>query len=92
MDVGGVIFAALVIVGAIPFALAVRKTHGAERTVSIAGVVGVVGVGVVNLLKSAGWLAAGPIYWTFNIAFIVLFWTMYFELIRSGKRGTGRLR
>src|SRR4051812_8328103 len=57
MDVGGVIFAALVILGAIPFALSAGKTHGTEKTVSLAGVGAALGVGVVNLLKAAGWLA-----------------------------------
>jgi hypothetical protein len=82
MDIGGVIFGALVIVGAIPVALAVRKAHGVERTVGIAGVIAVVGVGVVNLLKATGRLGDGPIYWTLNIAFVVLFSTTFFLLIR----------
>ena len=87
MNVGGVIFASLTIVGAIAAALAMLgKTRGTERTVGLAAVGAAAGVGVVNLLKYVGWLAESPIYWTFNIAFVVLFWTLVFELIRSGKR------
>ena len=75
-------------VAAIPFALAVRKTEGPDRTVGIVAVAAAVGVGVVNLLKSAGWLEEGPIYWTFNIAFIVLFWTLFFLRVVRRKRST----
>lgn len=87
MNVGGVIFALLTIAGAIAAALfMLRKTHGTEKTVGLAAAGAALGVGAVNLLKYVGWLAEGPIYWTFNIAFVVLFWTLVFELIRFGRR------
>jgi len=86
VDPGGIFFASLIIFGAIVAAIfMLRRTTGRDRTIGLALVGGAAGVGVINFLKYAGWLSEGPFYWTLNVAFIALFWTLTFELIRSGK-------
>jgi hypothetical protein len=86
MSIGGVVFAALIVLLTIPFAIEVRRRfQGTERTLGTVAVLAAALVGLVNVAKSLGWMPDGPLYWTLNIALVVLFWAMVFQLSR-GKR------
>ncbi len=90
VDVGGLVFSALVVVLAIPFAIMeVRHRHGVERNLAIVGLAAAVLFAVVTAAESLGWLRNGPLYWTLRISLGVLFWALAFQVVRR-RRGNMR--
>lgn len=83
MDVGGVVFASLIIVMAIPFAIEIRRQRKGDKTVGTVALVAGVLLGAVNVIRSLGLMRDGPVYWTLNIALAVLFWAMLLQLFRG---------
>jgi lipopolysaccharide export LptBFGC system permease protein LptF len=83
MDVAGVVFASLIIVMAIPFAIEIRRRREGDKTLSTIALVAAVLLGAVNVVKSLGLMTDGPVYWTLNFALAVLFWAMLLQLSRG---------
>jgi hypothetical protein len=89
---GGILFAALVIVLAIPFALPHLRSpdsplrgDGAKTLLGIV-VIAAVSLGLVNLIDSLGGFDNRAAYWTLNIALSVLFWVMLLRLCWRERR------
>ena len=92
MHWGGILFAALVIVLAIPFALphlrspdSPLKAAGA-RTILGVVVIAAVSLGLVNVMDALGEIENRAAYWTLNIALSVLFWVMLLRLCWRERR------
>ena len=80
MHWGGILFAALVIVLAIPFALphlrgpdSPLKTDGAGTLLAVV-IVAAVSLGFVNVIRALGAFENHAAYWTANLALSALFW------------------
>jgi hypothetical protein len=89
---GGILFAALVIVLAIPFALphlrspdSPLKADGAKTLLGVV-VIAAVSLGVVNVVDALGGFENHAAYWTLNIALSVLFWVMLLRLCWRERR------
>lgn len=86
MDVADVVFAALIVLMAIPFAVQLyRKREGDKTSGTIALIAGVL-LGTVNVVRSLGLMPDGPTYWTLNTAFATLFWVMLIQFLRAERR------
>jgi len=89
---GGILFAALVIVLAIPFALphlrspdSPLRTDGAKMLLGIV-VIAAVSLGLVNVIDALGGFENHAAYWTLNIALSVVFWVMLLRLCWRERR------
>jgi len=89
---GGILFAALVIVLAIPFALphlrspdTPLKGDGAKTLLAIV-VIAALSLGVVNVVDALGGFENHAAYWTLNIALSALFWVMLLRLCWRERR------
>ena len=92
MHWGGILFAALVIVLAIPFALphlrspdSPLKGDGAKPLLGIV-LIAAVSLGLVNVIDALGGFENHAAYWTLNIALSVLFWVMLLRLCWRERR------
>jgi hypothetical protein len=89
---GGVLFAALVIVLAVPFALShfrsadsPLRTSGAKTLLAVV-IVAALSLGLVNVVRALGRLENHTAYWTLNIALSALFWLMLLRLSWTERR------
>lgn len=89
---GGVLFAALVIALAVPFAFShfrsedsPLRTNGAKTLVAVV-VIAALMLGFVNVIRALGMLENHTAYWTLNIALSALFWLMLLRLSWTERR------
>lgn len=92
MHWGGLLFAALVIALAVPFALShfrsedsPLRTNGA-KTLLAAVVIAGLSLGFVNVIRALGRFENPTAYWTLNIALSALFWLMLLRLSWTERR------
>ena len=92
MHWGGILFAALVIVLAIPFALShfqgsdsPMRAAGAKTLLAVV-VLAAVSLGFVNVVRALGSFENHAAYWTLNIALSFLFWLMLLRLCWRERR------
>ena len=92
MHWGGVRFAVLVVVLAIPFALShfrgsdsPLRTGGAKTLLPVV-VIAALLLGLVNVIRALGMFENHAAYWTLNIALSVLFWLMLLRLSWTERR------
>ena len=92
MHWGGILFAALVILLAIPFASShfrspdsPLRTDGAKTLLAVV-VIAAASLGVVNVIDALGGFQNHAAYWTLNIALSVLFWVMLLRLCWRERR------
>ena len=92
MHWGGILFAALVIVPAIPFALShfrgsdsPLRTDGAKMLLAVV-IIAAVSLGFVNVIRALGSFENQAAYWTLNIALSVLFWLVLLRLCWRERR------
>lgn len=89
-DTAGIAFAALILVLAIPFAVAIFRSRREldPRSRAYAGLclAGAVGVGVVNVVRAMGQLTNEPAYWTLEYSLSALFWVMFIRFTIEAKR------
>jgi hypothetical protein len=86
VDWGGALFATLVIVLAIPFALShfrssdsPLRASGAKTLLTIV-IIAALLLGLVNVIRALGMFENQAAYWTLNIVLSVLFWLMLLRL------------
>jgi hypothetical protein len=89
---GGILFAALVIVLAVPFALphlrsldSPLKTEGAMALLAVV-VLAAVSLGFVNVIRALGGFENHTAYWTLNLALSALFWVVLLRLCWRERR------
>jgi hypothetical protein len=89
---GGILFATLVIVLAIPFALphfrspdSPLRGDGAMPLLAIV-IIAAVSLAVVNVIRALGSFENHAAYWTLNIALSVLFWVVLLRLCWRERR------
>jgi hypothetical protein len=89
---GGVLFAVLVVVLAIPFALShlrgsdsPLRTGGAKTLLAVV-VIAALLLGLVNVIWALGMFENHAAYWTLNIALSALFWVMLLRLSWTERR------
>ena len=92
MHWGGILFAALVIVLAIPFALShfrssdsPLRTGGAKALLAVL-VIAALSLGFVNVTRALGKFENHGAYWMLNIALSALFWLMLLRLSWTERR------
>ena len=92
MHWGGILFAAVVIVLAIPFALphlrspdSPLRAEGAKTLLAIV-LIAAASLGIVNVIDAVGGFETRAAYWTLNIALSVLFWAMLLRLCWRERR------
>jgi hypothetical protein len=89
---GGILFAALVIVLAIPLALSHFRSSdnplrtGGEKTLMAVVIIAALSLGFVNMLRALGRFENHAAYWILNIALSVLFWLMLLRLSWTERR------
>jgi hypothetical protein len=89
---GGILFAALVIVLAIPFALphlrgpdSPMRGEGANALMAVV-VIAALSLGLVNVIRAVGGLENQAAYWTLNLALSALFWFLLLRLCWRERR------
>jgi hypothetical protein len=89
---GGILFAALVIVLAIPFALphlrgpdSPMRGEGATALLAVV-VIAALSLGLVNVIRAVGGLENQAAYWTLNLALSALFWLLLLRLCWRERR------
>jgi hypothetical protein len=89
---GGILFAALVIVLAIPFSLShfrspdsPLRTEGAKSLLAVV-VFAALLLGLVNVLRALGGFENHAVYWMVNIALSALFWLLLLRLCWRERR------
>jgi hypothetical protein len=89
---GGILFAALVIVLAIPFALphlrgsdSPMRGEGAKALMAVV-VIAALSLGLVNVVRAVGGLENQAAYWTLNLALSALFWLLLLRLCWRERR------
>ena len=92
MHWGGALFAVLVVVLAIPFALShfrgsdsPLRTRGAKTLLAVV-VIAALLLGLVNVIRALGMFENQAAYWTLNIALSALFWLMLLRLSWTERR------
>ena len=92
MHWGGILFAALVIVLAIPFALShfrsrdsPLRTDGGMTLLAIV-IIAAVSLGLVNVIRALGSFENNAAYWALNIALSLLFWLVLLRLCWRERR------
>ena len=92
MHWGGILFAALVIVLAIPFALphlrgpdSPLRAEGAKALLTVV-VFAALSLGLVNVIRALGGFENHAAYWTLNIALSALYWVMLLRLCWRERR------
>lgn len=92
MHWGGALFAALVIVLAIPFVVSHFRTPDSplrtpgSKTLAAAVVLAALALGIVNVARLLGAFEHHAVYWTLNIALSGLFWLMLLRLSWTERR------
>jgi hypothetical protein len=89
---GGIVFAALVILLAIPFALphlrspdSPLKTDGAGTLLALV-IIAAVSLGFVNVIRALGAFENDAAYWAASLALSALFWVMLLRLCWRERR------
>jgi hypothetical protein len=89
---GGILFAALVIVLAIPFALphlrgvdSPLRAEGAKALLAVV-VIAALSLGFVNVIRAVGGFENHAAYWTLNLALSALFWLLLLRLCWRERR------
>jgi VIT1/CCC1 family predicted Fe2+/Mn2+ transporter len=89
---GGILFAALVIVLAIPFALShfrgsesPLRTDGAKTLLAVV-IIAALSLGFVNVIRALGSFENQTAYWALNIALSALFWLVLLRLCWRERR------
>lgn len=92
MHWGGLLFAALVIILAIPFAIShlrspdsPMRTSGA-KTLAAVVIASALSLGLVNVIRALGRFENHAAYWTLNIGLSLLFWMMLLRLCWIDRR------
>jgi hypothetical protein len=89
-DTAGLIFAGLILVLAIPFAIVYlrgrRELDPRARVYAGLCVAAALILGVVNAIRSLGLLTNDPAYWTFEYGFGALFWVMFLRFSLDQRR------
>lgn len=92
MHLGGILFAAVVVVLAIPFGLShfrrsdsPLRTGGARMLFAVL-IVAALSLGFVNLIRALGRFENHAAYWTLNLALSALFWLMLLRLSWTERR------
>ena len=86
MHWGGVLFAALVIVMAIPFAISHLRSPDSPmrvsgaKTLAAVVVISALSLGLVNVVRALVRFENHAAYWTLNIGLSLLFWMMLLRL------------
>jgi hypothetical protein len=89
---GGILFAALVIVLAIPFAIPNLRSPDSPLRADVAKttlgvvVIAAVSLSLLNVIDALGGFENHAAYWTLNIALSVLFWVMLLRLCWRERR------
>ena len=92
MHWGGILFAVLVIVLAIPFALSHFRSSdsplrtGGAKTLLAVVIIAALLLGLVNVVRALGMFETHAVYWTLNIALSALFWLMLLRLSWTERR------
>jgi hypothetical protein len=89
---GGIIFAAVVILLAIPFAVShfgspdnpIRS--GAPMTLLVLVVLAALALIVLNVIRASGALENHAVYWTLNLGLAVAFWVLLLRLSWTERR------
>jgi hypothetical protein len=92
VDWGGIVFAALVIVLAIPFASShlrgsdsPLRTSGAKTLLAVV-IIAALFLVFVNVIRALGRFENTAAYWTLNISLSVLFWAVLLRLCWTERR------
>ena len=92
MDWGGILFAALVLGLAIPFAVphfrspdSPLRTPGAKALLAIVAIAAL-SLGFINVVRAFGGFENHAAYWTLNIALSVFFWVVLLRLCWRERR------
>lgn len=89
-DVAGLIFAGLILVLAIPFAIAYfrgrRELDPRARVYAGLCVGAALLLGIVNVVRSLGLLTNDPAYWTLEYSLGALFWVMFLRFSLDQRR------
>lgn len=89
-DMAGLIFAGLILVLAIPFAVVYfrgrRELDPRARVYAGLCVAAALILGIVNVVRSLGLLTNDPAYWTFEYSFGALFWVMFLRFSLDQRR------
>lgn len=92
MNWGGFLFAALVIVVAVPFALShlrcedsPLRSSGARTLLGVV-VIAALSLGLVNVIRAMGMLENHVAYWILNIGLAALFWVVLLRLSWTERR------
>jgi len=89
---GGIVFAALVIVLAIPFALSHLRgadsplQAGGARTLLAVVVIAAVSLGFVNVVRALGGFENHAAYWALNLGLSAFFWLVLLRLCWMERR------
>jgi hypothetical protein len=89
---GGIIFAAVVILLAIPFAVSHFASAdspirtGAPMTLLVLVIAAALSLVVVNVVRAYGQLENQPVYWVLNVGLSVLFWVLLLRLSWTERR------
>jgi inner membrane protein involved in colicin E2 resistance len=92
MHWGGIIFAAMVILFAVPFAVSHFTSAdnpirtGAPMALLVLVIVVALSLVVVNIVRAYGQLENHPVYWTLNIGLSVVFWVLLLRLSWTERR------
>jgi hypothetical protein len=89
---GGIIFAAVVILLAIPFAVSHFASAdspirtGAPMALLVLVIAAALSLVVVNVVRAYGQLENASVYWAFNVGLSVLFWVLLLRLSWTERR------
>jgi hypothetical protein len=89
---GGIIFAAVVILLAIPFAVSHLRAPdspiraGAPRTLLTFVLLAALSLAAVNIVRAAGQLEDHRVYWALNIGLAILFWVLLLRVSWTERR------
>ena len=92
MHWGGIIFAAVVILLAIPFAVSHLRAQdspiraGAPNVLLVLVVLAALLLATVNIVRAAGQLEDHRVYWALNIGLAALFWVLLLRVSWTERR------
>ena len=92
MHLGGIIFAAVVILLAIPFAVSNLRAPdspiraGAPKALLVLVILAALSLAAVNIVRAAGQLEDHRVYWALNLGLAVLFWVLLLRVSWTERR------
>ena len=92
MHWGGIIFAAVVILLAIPFAVSNLRARdspiraGAPKALLVLVILAALSLAAVNIVRAAGQLEDHRVYWALNLGLAVLFWVLLLRVSWTERR------